>query len=71
MQTPRVVRQTTQTSISRTLGSVEGEVTVRERLAFWVKLLERPARFGSRLSPDDLAKIYAALQRPHPDGHTG
>ena len=36
-------------------------MSVRERLAFWAKLLERLARLGNRVGPDDQAKVYAAL----------
>jgi hypothetical protein len=43
------------------LGSVDADVSVRERLAFWAKLPERLARLGNRVGPDDHAKIYAAL----------
>jgi hypothetical protein len=43
------------------LGSVDAEVSVRERLAFWAKLPERLARLGNRVGPDDQAKVYAAL----------
>jgi hypothetical protein len=53
------------------LGSVDAEVSVRERLAFWAKLPERLARLGNRIGPDDQAKVHAALARPHPDGDAG
>jgi hypothetical protein len=43
------------------LGSVDAEVSVRERLAFWAKLPERLARLGNRVGPDEQAKVYAAL----------
>jgi hypothetical protein len=43
------------------LGSVDAEVSVRERLAFWAKLPERLARLGNRVGPEDQAKVYAAL----------
>jgi hypothetical protein len=43
------------------LGSVDAEVSVRERLAFWAKLPERLARLGNRVGPDEQAKIYGAL----------
>jgi hypothetical protein len=43
------------------LGSVDTEVSVRERVAFWAKLPERLARLGNRVGPDDHAKIYDAL----------
>jgi hypothetical protein len=60
MQTPRVSGKPHSEHIAN-LGSVDGDVTVRERLAFWVKRLEQLARLRNRLGPDDLAKIYAAL----------
>jgi hypothetical protein len=43
------------------LGSVDAEVSVRERLAFWAKLPERLARLANRVRPDEHAKIYGAL----------
>jgi hypothetical protein len=43
------------------LGSVDADVSVRERLAFWAKLPERLARLGNRVGPDEHAKIYGAL----------
>ena len=43
------------------LGSVDAEVSVRERLAFWAKLPERLARLANRVGHDDQAKVYAAL----------
>ena len=43
------------------LGSVDAEVSVRQRLAFWAKLPERLARLGNRVGPDDQAKVYSAL----------
>ena len=43
------------------LGSVDVEISVRERLAFWAKLPERLARLGNRVGSDDLPKVYAAL----------
>jgi hypothetical protein len=43
------------------LGSVDAEVSVRERLAFWAKLPERLARLGNRVGPEEHAKIYGAL----------
>ncbi len=44
------------------LGSVDADVSVRERLAFWVKLPERLARLGNRVGAEEHAKTYAA---PH------
>src|SRR5271165_2865298 len=43
------------------LGAVDAEVSVRSRLAFWVKLPERLAALGNRLGADDEPKIRAAL----------
>src|SRR5271156_3178276 len=43
------------------LGSVDAEVSVRERLAFWLKLPDRLARLGNRVGPDEHGKIYGAL----------
>ncbi len=43
------------------LGSVDADVSVRERLAFWAKLPERLARLGNRVGPEEHAKIYEAL----------
>src|SRR5208282_3009701 len=43
------------------LGSVDAEVSVRERLAFWLKLPDRLARLGNRVGPDQHGKIYGAL----------
>ena len=43
------------------LGSVDADVSVRERLAFWAKLPDRLARLGNRVGPDEHGKIYGAL----------
>jgi hypothetical protein len=43
------------------LGTVDADVSVRERIAFWAKLPERLARLGNRVGPDAHAKIYGAL----------
>ena len=43
------------------LGSVDADVSVHGRLAFWAKLPGRLARLGNRVGPDDQAKVYAAL----------
>ena len=43
------------------LGSVDADVSVRERLAFWIEIEERLARLGNRVGPDDRDKIIAAL----------
>ena len=60
MQTRRVSGKMQSEHIA-SLGSVDAEVSVRERLAFWAKLPERLARLGNRVGPDDQAKVYAAL----------
>jgi hypothetical protein len=43
------------------LGSVDADVSVRERIAFWAKLPGRLARLGNRIGPDEHGKIYGAL----------
>jgi hypothetical protein len=43
------------------LGSVDSDLSVRERLTFWAKLPARLAKLGNRVGPDDHAKIYGAL----------
>jgi hypothetical protein len=60
MQTQRVSERMRSEHIA-SLGSVDAEVSVRERLAFWAKLPERLARLANRVGPDDQAKVYAAL----------
>ena len=60
MQTRRVSGKMRSEHIA-SLGSVDAEVSVRERLAFWAKLPERLARLGNRVDPNDQAKVYAAL----------
>jgi hypothetical protein len=60
MQTQRVSGRMQSEHIA-SLGSVDAEVSVRERLAFWAKLPERLARLANRVGPDDQAKVYAAL----------
>jgi hypothetical protein len=60
MQAQRVSGKMQSEHIS-SLGSVDAEVSVRERLAFWAKLPERLARLANRVGPDDQAKVYAAL----------
>src|SRR5271168_4394294 len=56
MQTRRVCGKICNEHIA-SLGSVDADVSIRERLAFWAKLSERLARVGA----DDHAKIYGAL----------
>ena len=60
MQTRRVSGKMQSEHIA-SLGSVDAEVSVRERLAFWAKLPERLARLGNRVGPDDQAKVCVAL----------
>jgi hypothetical protein len=60
MQTRRIPGKMHSEHIA-SLGSVDAEVSVRERLALWAKLPERLARLGNRVGPDDEAKIYGAL----------
>ena len=43
------------------LGTVDAEVSISERLAFWTKLPARLARLGNRVGPEEHAKIYGAL----------
>ena len=43
------------------LGTVDADVSVRERLAFWAELPARLARLGNRVGVEDPAKIYGAL----------
>jgi hypothetical protein len=43
------------------LGSVDADVSVRSRLAFWANLPQRLAALGNRLGADEHPKIYAAL----------
>jgi hypothetical protein len=43
------------------LGTVDADVSVRERLAFGAKLPERLVRLGNRVGPEEHAKIYGAL----------
>jgi hypothetical protein len=60
MQTRRVSGKMRSEHIA-SLGSVDAELSVRQRLAFWAKLPERLARLANRVGPDDQAKIYGAL----------
>jgi hypothetical protein len=43
------------------LGSVDADVSVRERLAFWAKLPQRLDKLGNRVGSDQHPKIYAAV----------
>src|SRR5271166_6309931 len=60
MQTRRVSGKMHTEHIA-SLGSVDADVSVRERLAFWAKLPDRLARLGNRVGPDEHGKIYGAL----------
>ena len=60
MQTGRVAGKMLTEHIA-SLGSVDADVSVRERLAFWSKLPERLARLGNRVGSDEHGKIYGAL----------
>ncbi len=60
MQTRRVAGKVRNEHVA-SLGSVDADVSVRERLAYWAKLPDRLARLGNRVSPDDHAKIFAAV----------
>jgi hypothetical protein len=60
MQTRRVSGKIRSEHIA-SLGSVDVEVSVRERFAFWAKLPERLTRLANRVGPEDHAKIYEAL----------
>jgi hypothetical protein len=44
------------------LGSVDADLSVRERLVFWDKLPERFDRIGNWIGPDENAKLRALLQ---------
>jgi len=50
MQTRRVSGKMQSEHIA-SLGSVDAEVSVRERLAFWAKLPERFSRLGTASAP--------------------
>jgi hypothetical protein len=43
------------------LGSVDADVSTRERLTFWAKLPQRLASLGNRVGTDQHPKIYDAL----------
>ncbi len=43
------------------LGSVDGEVSVRSRVAFWAKIHDRLAALGNRVGADEHPKILGAL----------
>ena len=60
MQTRRAAGKTRNEPVA-SLGSVDAEVSVGERLAFWAKLPERLARLGNRVGPDDQARVSDAL----------
>jgi hypothetical protein len=60
MQTGRVAGKMQSVHLAA-LGSVDAEVSVRERLAFWASLPARLDRLGNRVGAEDHAKIYGAL----------
>src|SRR5271165_1198974 len=60
MQTRRVAGKMHTEHIA-SLGSVDADVSIRERLAFWSKLPDRLARLGNRVGSDEHGKIYGAL----------
>ena len=60
MQTRRIASKVRSEHVAA-LGSVDAEVSVRERFEFWAGLPERLARLGNRLGADEQPKIYAAL----------
>ena len=60
MQTRRVDGKVRSEHIA-SLGSVDVDVAVRERLAFWAKLPGRLARLANRVGVDEHGKIYGAL----------
>jgi hypothetical protein len=60
MQTRRVDGKVRSEHIA-SLGSVDADLSVRERLAFWAKLPGRLARLANRIGSEEHAKIYAAL----------
>jgi hypothetical protein len=60
MQTRRVDGKVRSEHIA-SLGSVDVDVSVRERLAFWAKLPGRLARLANRVGVDEHGKIYGAL----------
>jgi hypothetical protein len=43
------------------LGSVDADVSVRERVTFWAKVHDRLAALGNRLAADEHPKILGAL----------
>jgi len=60
MQTRRVAGKMHTEHIA-SLGSVDADVSIRERLAFWSKLPARLAHLGNRVGSDEHGKIYGAL----------
>src|SRR6202040_119596 len=44
------------------LGSVDAELSIRERAAFWAALPERLDQIGNWIGPDQRAKLLAALR---------
>jgi hypothetical protein len=60
MQTRRVDGKVRSEHIA-SLGSVDADLSLRERLAFWAKLPGRLDRLGNRVGAHEHAKIYGAL----------
>ncbi len=60
MQTRRVDGKVRSEHIA-SLGSVDADVSVRERIAFWAKLPGRLDRLGNRVAAAEHGKIYGAL----------
>jgi hypothetical protein len=60
MQTRRVDGKVRSEHIA-SLGSVDADMSVRERIAFWAKLPGRLDRLGNRVGADEHGKIYGAL----------
>ncbi len=60
MQTRRIDGKIRNEHIA-SLGSVDADVSLRERIAFWAKLPDRLARLGNRVGPEEHGKILGAL----------
>jgi hypothetical protein len=60
MQTRRVAGKVKTEHIA-SLGSVDADVSVRDRIDFWSKIPERLARLANRVGPEEQGAIYAAL----------
>jgi hypothetical protein len=66
MQTRRVDGKVRSEHIA-SLGSVDADVSVRERIAFWAKLPGRLDRLGNRVAAAEHGKIYGALHAREPN----